>query len=222
MVGIAVAAIGLGISIYQGVKAAKQRNEAKEAIENYERQDLVNPYLALDKYPTEAIALQKEANARELATNVSIAAQAGRGLSIMPQASATFNRRSRELYGEIEKYTLEREKLIAGGEMDKQGMQERREEADIGGLSNLYATADQNLNNAIVSGGNALAIGAEAFGGKSGGEDGEKSGGGLFGDRDARIERKADRQLRKNQDISYGDNLSGDVYGGGSSQISYA
>lgn len=179
-VGIAVAAVGLGISIYQGAKASKQKKEAKEAMENYDRQDLKNPYMGLDRYPAEAIALQKDANARELATNVSVASMSGRGLSIMPQASATYNRRSRELYGEIEKYTLERDKLIAKGESEKQGMQERREEQDIAGLGNLYATADQNLNNAIVSGANSLAIGAESAmgnakdGGFSLGGDGSK------------------------------------------------
>lgn len=162
-VGIVVAAIGVGISIYQGVKASKDRKEAQEAIENYDRQDLVNPYLSLDKYPTQAVQLQKEANERELAANVSLAARSGRGLQMMPQATSVYNRRSREIAADVEQYQYERQKLILQGEQQKISMQEQREMQDIAGLGQLNAVAAQNQNSAMVSAGNSLAMGAEIY-----------------------------------------------------------
>lgn len=161
--GLVIAAIGLGISIYQGAKASKDRKEAQNAIESYDRQDLVNPYLSLDKYPTQAIQLQKEANERELAANVSIASRAGRGLTLMPQASSVYNRRSRELSAEVEQYQYERQKLIIQGEQQVIGMKEQREMQDIAGLGQLNAVAAQNQNNAMVSAGNSLAMGAQMY-----------------------------------------------------------
>jgi len=162
-VGLVVAAVGLGIQIYQGVQAKKEKEEARELAENYVRQDIPNPYLGIDKYPTQAIQLRKEANERELAANVNIAARSGRGLSVMSGASAVYQRKSRETAADIEKYQYERSKLIAEGEKYKTNLQEQRERDDIAGIGQLGAVADQNMNNAIVGSGNALAQGAQIY-----------------------------------------------------------
>lgn len=200
-IGIITSAVSTGLSVYQTIKADKDKKEAKEELENYERQELDNAYKGMSKYPTEAFGMRKDAADVELATMANIASRSGRGLAIAGRAGDTYNRRARELSADQEKYQYERDKLIATGEFEVQRMTEDRENQDIAGYANLYGAADQNKNNALISLGNSLVYGAETF------NDGDWN---PFSDenRSARQGNRATRQMNRqvNRGIRKNDN----------------
>lgn len=160
---IIIAAVGLGLSIYQTVKADQDKAKAEREMDDYERQNLTNAYAAMSPYPTEALAMRREAAEVELATMANLAGKAGRGLSIAGRSGDQYDKRIRSISADQEKYQYERDKLIAQGEMEVQGMTENRENMDLAGWANLYGAADQNKNNALISAGNSLAYGLENY-----------------------------------------------------------
>jgi len=163
-VGLATSAVGMVINIGRAIKAGKERKQAQEAIDNYQRQELKNPYAGMSEVPSQSFQLSSEAADRELATNASLASRSGRGAAILPQAGDIYNRRNAEIAGNIEKYQYERDKLYGMGQSEVQNLQEERENADISGLANRYAVADQNMGSAWDGIGNAAAYGLEKSG----------------------------------------------------------
>lgn len=158
---IIIAAVGLGLSVYQTVKADQDKKKAEQELDDYERQKLKNPYLKMSKYPTEALEMRREAAELELSTMANIASKAGRGLAIAGRAGDQYDKRIRQISADQEKYEYQRDQMIAQGELGVQKMQEDRENMDIAGWANLYGAADQNKNNAMISMGNSAAYGAE-------------------------------------------------------------
>lgn len=155
--GIISGSVSSALSIYQTFKSASDKKKIKEEWDNYELEEISNPYAGMDKAPTEAFNMRSDANATELATKASMASQSSRGLALLPEATDTYASRERELYGDLEKYEFERSKLVAGGEAEVQKLKVNQEQNYLAGLSSGFAAADASMNNALVSTGSSLA-----------------------------------------------------------------
>lgn len=161
-VQLIAAAVMIGLSIYQSEQAKKNAEQAKEDMENYEREAVTNPFMNLSKYPSLAYKAATDAANNELATTVNTGKQYGRGLAVLPKATDTFNKRQTKIKSDIEKYEFEREKLVAGGEVGKQQRISAQEDMDIEGLSTMYGVSKYNQNEAMVSAGSGVVYGADA------------------------------------------------------------
>ena len=99
--------------------------------------------------------MRSEANATALATQASLAAQGGR--TSIGGATDQYNKASRELYGDVERYSADRDMKIAMGEERKQMLELDRENRYLEGLSSWENAANTSLNNALVATGSAFA-----------------------------------------------------------------
>lgn len=176
-----------GISVVQQQRYKKKAEEAQKEIDAYQREAKTNPYASMDKYPQLAYRAANDAANRTLATNVNLARQYGRGLSVLGKAGDDYNRKQNVIQSDIEKYGMEVDKAIAAGERDRQVRNTEIENMDIEGLSMKYGINEYNRNQAGVQIGNAATYLGDAlstsglfgkiFGGGS--EGGAKSSVGL-------------------------------------------
>lgn len=152
-----------GLALTQFISSKKKADEAEQLMNDYESQNITNPYLKMEKYPSLAYQSARDAANTQLATNVSAASQYGRGLANIPQATAMYAKQGQELQSEIAKYGLQRDAMIAGGEQDKQKLIAGQEEAYMNALGTNAGINQYNQNEALVSLGNAAVYGADAY-----------------------------------------------------------
>lgn len=147
LIGLAVSA---GTSIYSAAQANKRAKEAQKAIDNYQRQDLTNPY-ENTQVSTLGADRQREDLARAMATNANLAAMGGSRaiLGLAPQMIAQQNAQEAQIMANLDEQEKQRQQLIAGGGMQVQNMQEQRENNDLLGLGNALQTARAERMNAV-------------------------------------------------------------------------
>lgn len=161
MAAVTSAVIAAGTAGYQIFSAEKQKADAKKAIENFERQDLENPFKNI-QISTLKSEQQTEANNVNLATSVDALQRAGtRGvLGGLPRINQQNILLQNLISADLDRQDKERQRLIAQGEQRIQGLQERREEAALQGLGQQLQTARQDSATGIAN----LASGILAFG----------------------------------------------------------
>ena len=159
-----LAAAGLisgGIQMFNGMK---QKKEAQRAIDNYDRQDLVNPAEAIS-VSTAGSDLMKEESARSLATGVN-ALQAGGVRALMgglPKMMAQNTRTNREAQKYIDDKIDMKSKLVADYDFRNQATMEEREKADLAGLGQQLETGRQNMFSGMRGMFNGVASGLSAI-----------------------------------------------------------
>ena len=179
----AIAATGALASGIQAISGAKQRRDAQQALENYQRQELENVAEGL-QVSTLGADLQREEQARLASTQVGALQGAGvRGLiGGVGRVEAGNQMVNREIAAGLDMQQKQIDQMYAQDEANIRGMQEQREVSDIAGLSSQY-----NAGNAMMwqgIGGVAQSGMAGLSGGAFGGGDGIKSGGtGYFANR---------------------------------------
>lgn len=171
--GIAAGVVSTGFSIYEGMSASKRAREIQNQINNYKRQDLVNPNLSL-QVSTLGADRQREDLARTMAT---VTTQAGMGgsramLGILPNMVAQQNAQEAQIMANLDEQEKQRQQLVAQGDAMVQQMQEQREQQDLAGLGNALNTARHEranaYNNALQAGlATASLVGTMGGGGKS-------------------------------------------------------
>jgi len=161
MAAVTSAVIAAGTAGYQIFSAERQKKEAKEAIENFERQDLDNPFKNI-QISTLKAEQQTEANNVNLATSVDALQRAGtRGvLGGIPRINQQNILLQNLISADLERQDVERSRLIAQGEARIQGIQENRENLALQGLGQQLQTARQDSATGIAN----LASGILAFG----------------------------------------------------------
>lgn len=156
-VPIAMGAVSIGTSVIQGISANKRAREIQRQIDNYKRQDLVNPNLSL-QVSTLGADRQREDLARTMSTMVNQAAMGGSRsiLGLAPGMIAQQNAQEAQIMAQLDEQERQRQIAVAQGDAMVQQMQEQREQQDLMGLGNALNTARHEAtnawNNAIQSG----------------------------------------------------------------------
>jgi hypothetical protein len=150
------AILGAAGGIAKGVMGAIQAGKARKAIDNYVRQDLVNTQESRS-ISTMAQEYAQEQLAMSAATAMQgIQASGVRGVvGATPKIVASAVDSAQKVGAQIDEKQMQLDKEIAADEARIQGMQERREEADLAGLGQQLSVGQQNMFSGIgdVAGG---------------------------------------------------------------------
>lgn len=177
-----------GVGIAQAISAGKEAKRAKEAINNYQRQTLTNPYSGM-QVSTLGADRMREDLARTVATMTEQAALGGiKGVaSLAPNIIQQQNAQEAQIAANLDEQEKQRQQMIAQGNAMVQQMTEQRENNDLLGLGQQLSVAEQNkangFNTLAQAGAGAMAAGtAGLFGKTNGGGSGEsanKNSGGI-------------------------------------------
>ena len=174
--------ISAGVSIFGAISAGKRAKELQKQIDEYQRQELVNPYEGL-QVSTLGADRQREDLARTMATYGNLASMGGsRAIGMLaPQLIQQQNQQEAQIMANLDEQEKQRQQLIAQGNGMVQGMVEQRENNDLLGLGNSLNVANQeranNINQLATT---AMSTGMAAAGGLGkGNPTGGGGGGGL-------------------------------------------
>jgi hypothetical protein len=142
----AIAATGALASGIQAISGAKQRRDARQALENYQRQELSNVAEGL-QVSTLGADLQREEQARLATSQVGALQGAGvRGLvGGLGRVEAGNQMVNREIGANLDAQQKQIDQMYAQDQANIRGMQEQREVGDISALSSQY-----NAGNAMM------------------------------------------------------------------------
>jgi hypothetical protein len=172
-----IAAVGAIAAGVQAIQGAKQKREAKQALENYNRQDLENVSEGL-QVSTLGADLQREEQARLASSQVGALQGAGaRGLlGGLGRVEAGNQMMNREISANLDAQQKQIDQMYAQDQSNIRGMQEQREVSDIAGLSSQYNAGNammwQGIGGVAQSGMSGLSGGL----GKGVGTEGNKLG----------------------------------------------
>jgi hypothetical protein len=146
MASAAAGALGAGVGLYTTIQGAKQARDAKNALENYERQELKNVAEDL-QVSTLGSDLQREEQARLSVSQIDALQGSGtRGIiGGLGRVEAGNQNVNRQIAADLDMQQREIDRMRAQDETRIQGMQEQREVADINALSSQYNTGQQNM-----------------------------------------------------------------------------
>ncbi|WP_374440625.1 hypothetical protein [Epilithonimonas sp.] len=137
-----------GSGIAQAIGAGKEAKRAREAIDNYQRQTLTNPYGGL-QVSTLGADRMREDLARTVATMTEQAALGGiKGVaSLAPNIVQQQNAQEAQIAANLDEQEKQRQQMIAQGNAMVQQMTEQRENNDLLGLGQQLSVAQQNKAN---------------------------------------------------------------------------
>lgn len=147
MAAVTTTALGLAMGGYQAYQGNQQKKQAKNALNNYDRQDLdnSNPY---ENMPISTVGsdIMQEENQRNNANAVDALRNGGtRGIAMIPQVVANNNRQNQETRAYLDNQITKRNYAIAGDQTAIRGMKEDRENADLDGLGQQYQVGRQDM-----------------------------------------------------------------------------
>lgn len=136
--------LGVGMSIYDKIQGAKQKREARRALENIKRQPLTNIADGL-QVSTLGSDLQKEEQARLASSQVSALQGAGTrgligGLGAVEAGNQNVNAK---IAADLDMQQKQIDQIRAEDEARIRGMKEQRELADISALSSQYQAGSE-------------------------------------------------------------------------------
>ena len=164
MAAITGTVLAVGTSAYMIANAEKQKKDAKRAINEFKRQDLVNPYEDM-AISTEKSEQQTDAALSSMATSVDALQRGGTRaiLGGMPRLQESNILLQNIISADLDEKAKQRDMLIAQGEARNQAIQENREQLAIQGLGQQLQTARQdsatgitNLLSGVLAGANAI------------------------------------------------------------------
>lgn len=146
MAAITSAAIGIATSAYQIGENISQRNKAKQELEDFNRQELTNPYEGIQVDTTRADQMTK-ANLINVATSVDALQRLGeRGvLAGIPRLNESSILLQDKISEDISRQQRENDLLIAKGEEELQRIRENREQQALLGIGQELNVANQNI-----------------------------------------------------------------------------
>ncbi len=176
--GLPSAAIGAAGGIVKMISGAKHAREARQALENYQRQNLENVFRGLS-VSTRGADLQREELARAQATSVG-ALRAGGARNLIGGVGQIHGQSiagARQIGADLDIRQKEIDQLRAGDEARIRQMQEQREQADLAGLGQQYNVGRQDLFGGLGD----ITQSAMSFGNQMAYGSGFNMWGGLFG-----------------------------------------
>ena len=143
---IAMAGVGLLGSGYQAIKGAKDARDAKNALDNYKRQEFNNIAEGL-QVSTLGADLQREEQARLASSQVdALQGMGARGvIGGLGRVEAGNQMVNRQIAADLDAQQKQIDQIRAQDEATIRGMQEQREYSDIAGLSSQYNAGNQMM-----------------------------------------------------------------------------
>lgn len=143
-------AVSAGTSILQTSAANRAAKKAQRDIDNYQRQDIVNPNLGL-QVSTLGADRQREDLSRSIATMANQAVMGGSRsiLGIAPNLLNAQMQQEQQIAGQLDEQEARRQAAVAQGEGMAMQMTEARENADLAGLGNQLNVARQERANGV-------------------------------------------------------------------------
>lgn len=183
------AAVGMAGGIAKSIMGANQASKAKKAIENYDRQELVNTMEAIT-VSTRGSDLAREELARTSASSIDALQSGGvRGVvGGIGKVQQSVSKQSQEIGAKLDQKLDEKSLAVAKDNVRIQGLQEEREKADLAGLGQQMMVGQQNLFSGISD----VAQSATAYGQQQ--DDKLASVAGIFGG----MMGGSDRRLKEN------------------------
>lgn len=179
MAAVTSAVIAAGTAAYQIYNAEKTKSDTKDAINDFKRQDLKNPYedIALNTLATDQLT---DANLSNFATSVDALQRAGvRGVvGGIPKLSESNILLQNQISQDLSKQERERDLLIARGEENIRNTREQRESLALQGLGQQLQTARQDSASGVSNLVSAALAFDSAMGFTTGGGGGGGGGGG--------------------------------------------
>lgn len=149
---VAVAAVGAGLSVYQTIDAKKKEKEAKQAADQYKRQELTNPAQNI-QVSTRGSDLQKEAVNTQVSTALD-GLRFGGSRAIMggmPNLYDFMMRSNQQIAANLDQQENDNQKIIADGNASVQRLNEQRERDDLLGIGNAISVANNQYNGGITN-----------------------------------------------------------------------
>lgn len=165
MASAGAGALGAGVGLYQTIQGSKQAKEARQALEDYQRQELVNTGDGL-QVSTMGADIQREEQQRMAATQMG-ALQEGGTRAILGGAGRVESgnqRVNRQIGADLDMQQKQIDQYTAQEGVRLQGMMEQRENMDINALSSQYNTGQQNMMSGfgnIIAGTGQAGVGIE-------------------------------------------------------------
>lgn len=143
-IALATAAVAsTGIQVAGAISANKRAKKAEKAIENFERQELVN-YAALTVSPIKEEEIRLEQLAKTSATQTAMVEKLGsRGIGAAAAISERTDLETQRITASIEAKQAEDKIRAMQGAMHIQDIQEGRESEELAGLGSMYNVARQ-------------------------------------------------------------------------------
>lgn len=143
---IAMAGVGLLGSGYQAIKGAKDARDAKNALDNYQRQEFNNIAEGL-QVSTLGADLQREEQARLASSQVdALQGMGARGvIGGLGRVEAGNQMVNRQIAADLDAQQKQIDQIRAQDEANIRSMQEQRETQDIAGLSSQYNAGNQMM-----------------------------------------------------------------------------
>lgn len=165
--------LGVGMGLYQTIAGSKEKRDAANALENYNRQQLEN--VQKDRaVSTLGSDLQREEQARLASTQISALQGGGTRALIagLGRVEAGNQNVNRQIGADLDMQQKEIDAAVAQDNANIRGMQENRENADIAALSSQYMAGKQDQNTGMGN----IVQGAGMFGNAMGGMMGGAQG----------------------------------------------
>lgn len=156
--------IGSGLQMFG---ASKDRKKARQALDNYERQDIsseANPYRNM-RISTLGSDLAREENQRTTANAYDVLGTAGDRaiLGGIGKVVASNNAANRQAQIDLDQQMLNREQAIAGGEMNLMGMREARDNQNIAAINSQLGAAQQRSDSGMMGMVSSIGAGVRAY-----------------------------------------------------------
>ena len=161
MAAITSSAIGLASAGFQAYQGFKQQKDAKNALNNYNRQDLSKSN-AFENMPISTVGsdLMREESQQTSANTVDALQRMGtRGIAMLPGVVANSNAANQEARGYLDNQINVRNNAIANDNIDIRRMKEDRENADLAGIGNQMQVGSQNMWSGIRGAGASIMSG---------------------------------------------------------------
>ena len=162
---LAIAGVGLLGSGYQAIKGAKDARDAKNALDNYKRQEFQNIAEGM-QVSTLGADLQREEQARLAASQVGALQGAGvRGvIGGLGRVETNSQITNRQIGADLDMQQRQIDQMYAQDQANIRGMQEQREYSDIAGLSSQYNAGNQMFQQGLGGLGQTAMAGLGAYG----------------------------------------------------------
>jgi len=157
MAAVTSSLIGVGISGYMAAEGAKEKRQAKDSMNRYERQTLDNAFKDMPISTLGSDYLREE-NQRT-AADVTEASRYGgmRGIfGNIPKIQAFTNSANREGQLILDEQVQKRNYAIAGDNVDIRTMNELRDRENLAALSSQFQSGKQDMYNGLSGVGNGL------------------------------------------------------------------
>lgn len=152
MAAVTTSAIGIGVSGYMAYQGAQDKKDGQNKLDNYDRNDLVNPYKEGVRISTEGTDLMREESQRTSANMVDASKDAGiRGImGVLPRIQEATNAENRDAQKILDDQVQRRDYAIAGDETNLRAMKENRDNNNIAALSSQVEAGKQDMWNGIT------------------------------------------------------------------------